>query len=274
MASQSNDAEGALGCAAVVAAVFVVWLLVEAVTKLIEVVTAALQSFWQFLVWLLTEAWNAVVAAVSAFFSFLTQPLTITVLVGAVGAYLLAVGLKRHLASLDVTAGEDEALIIERWGRYLTTLYRGRHTLPLGAYVRRRLPLEPVSLASNEEELMTADHVGLRLRCTFDLHVTNARLAHYGRRKYAKQFCAVTHRALAREALGLHFAQFLAQPEEVNQALADHLNLTLGEWGLKVSDFRMEELTQPEELLRLRRSQRAGDYWEWNAAARQAVAAL
>lgn len=285
MGNQTGSDQGAAGCLLLMGALFALWLLTEAVRKLVEAVTSALQSLWQFAISLVTSFWNAVMALLT----FLVQPRTVAVGLGVGALSLLLVGLRKYLAGLCVTVGEEEALIVERWGRQHATLYRGQHALPFGALVRSRQSLKPMRFDCNEEEFLTGDYLRVRVRCSFDAHIIDPGRAHahgtgfIGRlratlayhqnlhadlkRQFAGRLLMTTRQALTSELMRTDLTQLLGQPELITQAVTEQINLRVAEQGLKITNFQIEELIQPDELLRLRRVAGSGDYREWNATA-------
>ena len=271
----ANDMEDTVGCVVgvgiIAVVLFVVWWLIIFIAWLFNAVVTALQSFWQFLVELVTAIWAAITAACTAFFNFLFHPLTLTSIAALGLGYLLFVGLRKYLASLSVKVGEDEALIIERWGHYHTTLYRGHYTLPFGAYVRRRLSLKPISLLGNEEIYLTRDHLRVRLRCSFDYFIVDPRLAQFPVSRLNLKMQSVLHQALDMELMQQDFATLLSQPEMICQAVTERINLQVIQWGLKIKNFQIEELIQPDDLLRLQRSTTSGKFWRWTEQAQQLI---
>lgn len=273
-----TDLEGPLGCVLgliIIAAIFFVgWCLIVFLVWLFNTVIMALQAFWQFLVGLVTAIWAAIIAAVTSFLHFLFHPLTLTSIVALGFGYLLLLGLKKYLASLRVQVGEDEALIIERWGQYHTTLYRGKYVLPFGAYVRRHLSLKPVSFIGNEDIYLTRDHLRVRLRCTFDYFIVDPRLAQFHVRRLNLKLQNVLHQALDMELMQQDFATLLSQPEMICQTVAERINLRISQWGLASKNFQIEELIQPDDLLRLQRSTTSGKFWRWSEHAQQLLDTL
>ncbi len=156
--------------------------------------------------------------------------------------------------SRKIVVSENEAVIVECWGKPDTPLYYGRHELPLGALVRKRYALPLGEYAGNEAEAQTNDDERIRVRSRFKAHISDPQRFHYGGRRHWRCVQQINHRAL-QTVLGEFGADDLWNcSPQINRQLVRLLNRELKDCGVQITHYCIEAVIWPESNERWQRN--------------------
>lgn len=155
--------------------------------------------------------------------------------------------------------------IVERLGKYHTTLNPGLHVLV--PFIDRLLPLidlreQVVSFPA--QSVITEDNLVVGIDTVVYFQVTDPRAATYEITNYIHAVDELTSATLRNVVGGLNLEETLTSRDKINAELRGVLDSTTGKWGLRVSRVDIKEITPPpsiqdsmEKQMRAERDRRA-----------------
>ena len=163
---------------------------------------------------------------------------------------ILAVFIVFVLLKTAVVVPQRSEYVIERLGKYRTTLEAGFHILlPFFDKVayRRNLKEEPVDIPS--QSCITADNVTLDVDGVLYMQVVNSRLSAYGIADY--HFAAVQlAQTSLRSAIGkITLDNTFEARESLNMQVVDALDEAAQNWGVKVLRYEIRDIQPPASVL-------------------------
>lgn len=166
------------------------------------------------------------------------------------GLIILAVFIVFVLLKTAVVVPQRSEYVIERLGKYRTTLEAGFHILlPFFDKVayRRNLKEEPVDIPS--QSCITADNVTLDVDGVLYMQVVNSRLSAYGIADY--HFAAVQlAQTSLRSAIGkITLDNTFEARESLNMQVVDALDEAAQNWGVKVLRYEIRDIQPPASVL-------------------------
>jgi len=191
-------------------------------------------------------------------------------------ALLLLWLFKRYVLGREIMVSKDSAVIVRRAGGTLEPLYRGWHRLKLADTVCGVLSLRPESTQTNLEEVFTFDEERVRLSAVYQYHISDPVPFYRRGRKNTIDFVELNQWALLTVIQDFSSDDLYNAPHEINARIEQSINDQLHGSGLRVSNYRLDELVWPEtnEQWRRNRSQlpfQAGHYWNEARGLRQRI---
>jgi regulator of protease activity HflC (stomatin/prohibitin superfamily) len=157
---------------------------------------------------------------------------------------------------------QQEAMIVERLGRYHTTLESGLNIIiPLLDKPRRiwwvqngvfrhddRIDLREVIIDVPEQRVITKDNAGIVIDALIYMQITDIRRAAYEVQTLplaVQQLTQTTLRSLIGE---MELDSTLSSREQINSRLKETLDEATNKWGLKVSRVEIRNITPPTDI--------------------------
>ena len=158
------------------------------------------------------------------------------------------------LAVVTIMAGvtivpNQYAIVVERLGRYHSTLTAGFHVLipfiDRKAY-RRSLKEEVYDVAA--QTCITADNVTVTIDGVIYLQVVDAMKSAYGIEGYVDGAIQLAQTSL-RSAIGrMPLEKTFESRDEINQEVCSDLNKATAAWGVKVLRYEIRDLQPPKSI--------------------------
>ena len=166
------------------------------------------------------------------------------------GVVILVILIFIILAKTAVVVPQKKEFVVERLGKYQTTLGAGFHILipfiDKAAY-KRSLKEEPVDIAA--QTCITADNVTMEVDGVLYIQVMNARQSAYGIEDYHFAAAQLAQTSL-RSAIGrITLDKTFEARETLNQQVVEALDEAAQNWGVKVLRYEIKDLQPPRSVL-------------------------
>jgi regulator of protease activity HflC (stomatin/prohibitin superfamily) len=167
-----------------------------------------------------------------------------------VGVFILVVFVVILLLKTAVVVPQRNEYVVERLGKYRTTLGAGLHILvpflDRIAY-KRSLKEEPIDIPA--QTCITADNVTMEVDGVLYLQVINARQSAYGIENYHFAASQLAQTSL-RSAIGkITLDNTFEARESLNQQVVDALDEAAENWGIKVLRYEIKDIQPPRSVL-------------------------
>ncbi len=166
------------------------------------------------------------------------------------GIVVLAIFVVFLLLKTAVVVPQRSEYVIERLGKYRTTLEAGFHILlPFFDKVayRRNLKEEPVDIPA--QSCITADNVTLEVDGVLYMQVVNSRLSAYGIADYHFAAMQLAQTSL-RSAIGkITLDNTFEARESLNMQVVNALDEAAQNWGVKVLRYEIRDIKPPMSVL-------------------------
>ena len=154
------------------------------------------------------------------------------------------------LLKTAIVVPQRQEYIIERLGKYLTTLEAGFHILipfiDKIAY-KRNLKEQPIDIGS--QTCITADNVTLEVDGIMYIQVVNSRQSAYGIEDYHFAASQLAQTSL-RSAIGkISLDNTFEARETLNQQVVEALDDAAQNWGIKVLRYEIKDIKPPRSVL-------------------------
>ncbi|PIE56362.1 MAG: paraslipin [Desulfobulbus propionicus] len=149
-----------------------------------------------------------------------------------------------------VVVPQRREYVVERLGKYRTTLEAGLHILipfiDKVAY-KRSLKEEPIDIPA--QTCITADNVSMEVDGVLYLQVMNSRQSAYGIENYHFAATQLAQTSL-RSAIGkISLDSTFEARETLNQQVVDALDEAAQNWGIKVLRYEIKDIQPPQSVL-------------------------
>jgi len=140
--------------------------------------------------------------------------------------------------------------IIERLGKYRTTLDAGFHLLwPFIDKVAYKRDLKEEALDIGEQSCITSDNVTLDIGVIMYLQVVNSRQSAYGIKNYHKAASQLAQTSL-RSAIGkITLDKTFEARESLNRQVVEAIDDAAQNWGIKVLRYEIKGIQPPRSVL-------------------------
>ena len=167
-----------------------------------------------------------------------------------VGVIVLVIFIVVVLMKTAVVVPQRNEYVIERLGKYRTTLEAGFHILipflDRIAY-KRVLKEEPIDIPA--QTCITADNVTMEVDGILYLQVVNARQSAYGIENYHFATAQLAQTSL-RSAIGkISLDKTFEARETLNQQVVEALDEAAQNWGIKVLRYEIKDIQPPRSVL-------------------------
>ncbi len=154
------------------------------------------------------------------------------------------------LVKTAVVVEQQYEYVIERLGKYRTTLEAGFHILiPFFDKVAYKRSLKEQSIDIPAQTCITADNVSMEVDGCLYLQVVNSRLSAYGIDNYHYAVAQLAQTSL-RSAIGkISLDNTFEARENLNQQVVDALDEASQNWGVKVLRYEIKDIQPPKSVL-------------------------
>ena len=167
-----------------------------------------------------------------------------------IGVFVLVVFIIVVLVKTAVVVEQQYEYVIERLGKYRTTLEAGFHILiPFFDKVAYKRSLKEQSIDIPAQTCITADNVSMEIDGCLYLQVVNSRLSAYGIDNYHYAVAQLAQTSL-RSAIGkISLDNTFEARENLNQQVVDALDEASQNWGVKVLRYEIKDIQPPKSVL-------------------------
>ena len=167
-----------------------------------------------------------------------------------IGVFVLVVFIIVVLVKTAVVVEQQYEYVIERLGKYRTTLEAGFHILiPFFDKVAYKRSLKEQSIDIPAQTCITADNVSMEIDGCLYLQVVNSRLSAYGIDNYHYAVAQLAQTSL-RSAIGkISLDNTFEARENLNQQVVDALDEASQNWGVKVLRYEIKDIQPPNSVL-------------------------
>jgi len=160
---------------------------------------------------------------------------------------------------------QAKAIIIERLGRYLTTLEPGLHFLiPFIDKTRAVVDLREQVVSFPPQPVITSDNLKVSIDTVIYFQVTNPQASTYEIADYVTGIEQITVTTLRNVVGSMDLEQTLTSRDEINGQLRGVLDEATGRWGVRVNRVELKSIEAPssiqgamEQQMRAERDRRA-----------------
>ncbi|HUV65780.1 MAG TPA: stomatin-like protein [Sedimentisphaerales bacterium] len=174
----------------------------------------------------------------------LPQGVALTIILGGVLLFALIVFLK----TIRIVP-QKQAFIIERLGKYSTTLEAGFHVLfPFLDRVAYKHTLKEQAIDVAPQQCITQDNIAVEVDGILYMQVVDPKKASYGINNY--QFAsAQLAQTTMRSVMGkLTLDKTFEERETINSAIVDAVDKASDPWGVKVTRYEVKNILPPQSI--------------------------
>jgi regulator of protease activity HflC (stomatin/prohibitin superfamily) len=167
-----------------------------------------------------------------------------------IGVLVLVVFVIVLLLKTAVVVDQQYEYVIERLGKYRTTLEAGFHILvPFFDRVAYKRSLKEESIDIPAQTCITADNVSMEIDGCLYLQVVNSRLSAYGIDNYHFAVTQLAQTSL-RSAIGkITLDNTFEAREDLNRQVVQALDEASQNWGVKVLRYEIKDIQPPRSVL-------------------------
>ncbi len=169
---------------------------------------------------------------------------------GVVVFFILAVVVLIVIAKTAIVVPQQSAYVVERLGRYSTTLGAGFHILlPFVDTIRYRHSLKEMAVDIPAQVCITRDNVQVGVDGVLYLKVLNPERASYGIADYMFAISQLAQTTLRSEVGKIDLDRTFEERTNINTAVVSELDKASESWGVKVLRYEIKNITPPSDVL-------------------------
>jgi regulator of protease activity HflC (stomatin/prohibitin superfamily) len=169
---------------------------------------------------------------------------------GVIAALVLALLVVIVIAKTAVVVPQQSAYVVERLGRYSSTLNAGFHLLvPFLDVIRYRHSLKETALDIPEQICITRDNVQVSVDGILYLKVLNPERASYGISDYRFAITQLAQTTLRSEIGKIELDRTFEERTNINVQVVNELDKASDPWGVKVLRYEIKNITPPKGVL-------------------------
>src|SRR3989441_7098083 len=171
------------------------------------------------------------------------MPNVIVALVVAIFAIILVSRIARVVP-------QQQAWVVERLGKFSTTLQAGFHILiPFMDTVRYRHSLKEIAVDVPEQICITKDNVQVAVDGVLYIKVLNPERASYGITDYNYAISQLAQTNLRSEIGKIDLDKTFEERTNINTAVVSEVDKASEAWGVKVLRYEIKNITPPKDVL-------------------------
>jgi len=149
-----------------------------------------------------------------------------------------------------VVVPQQQAYVVERLGKYHSTLGAGFHLLlPFVDAIRYRHSLKETAVDIPEQICITRDNVQVGVDGVLYLKVMNAERASYGVAQYLFAIIQLAQTNLRSEVGKIELDRTFEERTHINTMVVSELDKASEPWGVKVLRYEIKNITPPRDVL-------------------------
>jgi regulator of protease activity HflC (stomatin/prohibitin superfamily) len=169
---------------------------------------------------------------------------------GMIAALVLAFVVIITIAKTAVVVPQQSAYVVERLGRYSSTLGAGFHLLvPFLDVIRYRHSLKEDAMDIPEQICITRDNVQVSVDGILYLKVLNPERASYGISDYRFAITQLAQTTLRSEIGKIELDRTFEMRSNINTQVVNELDKASDPWGVKVLRYEIRNITPPKDIL-------------------------
>jgi regulator of protease activity HflC (stomatin/prohibitin superfamily) len=154
------------------------------------------------------------------------------------------------VARTAIVVPQQNAFVVERLGKYRTTLGAGFHILvPFMDVIRYRHSLKEVAIDIAEQICITRDNVQVHVDGVIYMQVLNPERASYGVADYLFAISQLAQTTLRSEIGKIDLDRTFEERGAINVAIVHELDKASEPWGIKVLRYEIKNITPPADVL-------------------------
>jgi regulator of protease activity HflC (stomatin/prohibitin superfamily) len=154
------------------------------------------------------------------------------------------------IAKTAVVVPQQSAYVIERLGKYSSTLGAGFHILlPFIDVIRYEHSLKETAVDIPEQVCITRDNVQVSVDGVLYLKVLDPERASYGISDYVFAITQLAQTTLRSEVGKIDLDRTFEERTNVNIHIVDELDKASEPWGVKVLRYEIKNITPPQDVL-------------------------
>jgi regulator of protease activity HflC (stomatin/prohibitin superfamily) len=153
------------------------------------------------------------------------------------------------LAKTAIVVPQQSAYVVERLGKYSSTLEAGFHVLtPFIDVIRYRHTLKEQAADVPEQICITKDNVQVGVDGILYLKIMNPERASYGISSYSFAITQLAQTALRSEIGKIDLDRTFEERTNINIALVTELDKASEPWGVKVLRYEIKNINPPQDI--------------------------
>jgi len=154
------------------------------------------------------------------------------------------------VAKTAVVVPQQQAFVVERLGKYHSTLSAGFHVLlPFVDAIRYRHSLKETAVDIAEQICITRDNVQVAVDGVLYLKVMDAERASYGVAQYLFAISQLAQTNLRSEVGKIELDRTFEERTHINMMVVSELDKASEPWGVKVLRYEIKNITPPRDVL-------------------------
>jgi regulator of protease activity HflC (stomatin/prohibitin superfamily) len=154
------------------------------------------------------------------------------------------------IAKTAVVVPQQSAYVVERLGRYHSTIQAGFHILaPFFDVIRYRHTLKEVAVDIPAQDCITRDNVQVGVDGILYIKVLNAERASYGISDYVFAIVQLAQTTLRSEIGKIDLDKTFEERSNINLSVVAELDKASEPWGAKVLRYEIKNITPPHDVL-------------------------
>lgn len=169
---------------------------------------------------------------------------------GTVVVVLLALIVLIVIAKTAVVVPQQSAYVVERLGKYSSTLDAGFHILvPFVDAIRYKHVLKESAVDIPEQVCITRDNVQVHVDGVLYMRILNPERASYGINDYQFALTQLAQTALRSEIGKIELDKTFEARTAINAQVVNELDKASEPWGVKVLRYEIKNITPPKDVL-------------------------
>lgn len=154
------------------------------------------------------------------------------------------------LSKTAIVVPQQSAYVVERLGKYSTTLQAGFHVLmPFVDVIRYKHSLKEAALDIPAQVCITRDNVQVGVDGVLYLKVLNPERASYGISDFVFAISQLAQTTLRSEVGKIDLDRTFEERTNINTAVVTELDKASEPWGVKVLRYEIKNITPPADVL-------------------------
>lgn len=169
---------------------------------------------------------------------------------GLITLIVLAILVITVVAKTAVIVPQQWAFIVERWGKYNTTLTAGFHILlPFIDVVRYRHSLKETAADIPEQVCITKDNVQVGIDGVLYYKIIDPERASYGIEDFAFAVSQLAQTTLRSEIGKIELDRTFEERAHINARIVAELDQATDSWGVKVFRYEIKNIIPPQDVV-------------------------
>ncbi len=154
------------------------------------------------------------------------------------------------LAKTAVVVPQQSAYVVERLGKYASTLTAGFHMLiPFIEVIRYKHTLKELAMDIPEQICITRDNVQVGVDGVLYLKVLDAERASYGIQDYRFAISQLAQTTLRSEIGKIELDRTFEERSSINVLIVNELDKASSPWGVKVLRYEIRNINPPQDVV-------------------------